>query len=309
MAKKMFDFNKNYKKFLIGYLAIFVVGIVIAAIWGVDLDINFKGGTRISYSYSGDITEKDIRATVDEAIEEKFEVSKSTSIAGDTSTFSISLVGNKSLSAEVQESITKALTEKFKDNKIELYDSNSVSPNIAGSFFLKSIVAVAIAAALVVVYVGIRFRKIGGVSAGITALIALVLDVLVTFFVCVFFRLQIDSNYIAVVLTILGYSLNDTIVAYDRIRENRKLYPEDSTYDLVNKSLNMVLVRNIVTSLTTFIAVLTVVAVSELFGLTTLRTFGIPMAFGVLSGSISSICISGPIWVVWQNKKKAKKAK
>jgi len=81
MAKKMFDFNKNYKKFLIGYLAIFVVGIVIAAIWGVDLDINFKGGTRISYSYSGDITEKDIRATVDEAIEEKFEVSKSTSIA------------------------------------------------------------------------------------------------------------------------------------------------------------------------------------------------------------------------------------
>ncbi len=309
MAKKMFDFNKNYVKFLIGYLAIFVVGIVIACIWGIDLDINFKGGTRISYSYSGDVAENDIRSTVDEAIEEKFEVSKSTSIAGDTNTFSISLIGNKSLSAETQESITKALTEKFKDNKIELYDSNSVSPNIAGSFFLKSLVAVAIAAALVVVYVGIRFRKIGGVSAGLAALVALVLDVLVTFFICVFFRLQIDSNYIAVVLTILGYSLNDTIVAFDRIRENRKLYPEDSTYDLVNKSLNMVLVRNIVTSLTTFIAVLTVVAVSELFGLTTLRTFGIPMAFGVLSGSVSSICIAGPIWVVWQSKKKAKKAK
>ena len=309
MAKKMFDFNKNYIKFFIGYLAIFVAGIIVAAIWGVDLDINFKGGTRISYSYSGDIAEKDISTAVDEAIKEKFEVSKSTSIAGDTSTFSISLVGNKSLDAETQENITKALTEKFTDNNIELYDSNSVSPNIAGSFFLKSIVAIVIAAALVVVYVGIRFRKIGGISAGISALVALVLDVLVTFFVCVFFRLQIDSNYMAVVLTILGYSLNDTIVAFDRIRENRKLYPEDSIDTLVNKSINMVLVRNIVTSLTTFIAVLTVVAVSELFGLTTLRTFGIPMAFGVISGSISSICVSGPIWVVWQNKKQAKKAK
>ncbi|MBR4072731.1 MAG: protein translocase subunit SecF [Clostridia bacterium] len=306
---KMFDFNKNYKKFMIAYLAIFVVGIVIAAIWGVDLDINFRGGTRISYSYSGDLAEKDIRNAVDEAIKEKFEVSKSTSIAGDTNTFSISLIGNKSLSAKTQESITKALTEKFKDSKIELYDSNSVSPNIAGSFFFKSMVAVAIAAALVVVYVGIRFRKIGGVSAGLAALVALVLDVLITFFTCVFFRLQIDSNYIAVVLTILGYSLNDTIVAFDRIRENRKLYPEDDIAELVNKSINMVLIRNIVTSLTTFIAVLTVVGVSELFGLTSLRTFGIPMAFGVLSGSITSICIAGPIWVIWQKKKLAKKAK
>jgi len=306
---KMFDFNKNYKKFVIVYLAIFVVGIVIAAIWGVDLDINFRGGTRISYSYSGDLAENDLRDAVSGAIKDKFEVSKSTSIAGDTKTFSISLVGNKSLSAETQENITKALTEKFKDSKIELYDSNSVSPNIAGSFFLKSMVAVAIAAALVVVYVGIRFRKIGGVSAGLAALVALILDVLVTFFTCVFFRLQIDSNYIAVVLTILGYSLNDTIVAFDRIRENRRLYPEDDIDVLVNKSINMVLIRNVVTSVTTFVAVLTVVGVSELFGLTTLRTFGIPMAFGVVSGSITSICIAGPIWVVWQKKKASKKAK
>jgi preprotein translocase SecF subunit len=199
------------------------------------------------------------------------------------------------------------LLKAFNDNNIELYDSTSVSANIAGSFFLKSLVAVAIAAALVVIYVGFRFRKIGGFSAGMTALVALVIDVLVTFFACVFFRLQIDSNYMAVILTILGYSLNDTIVAFDRVRENKKLYPELSGADNVNKSLNDVLVRNIVTSLTTFGAVLTVVAVSEIFGLTTLRTFGIPMAFGIISGSISSIFVSCPLWVVWQNKKAAKK--
>lgn len=306
---KMFDFNKNYKKFLIAYIAIFVVGVIVALVFGVDLDINFKGGTRITYSYTGEVAEKDVESAVKDIIKESFTVSKSTSIAGDTNTITLSLVGNKSLDAKDQEKITKAITDKFKDNKIELYDSTSVSPNIAGAFFLKSLVAVIIAAALVVVYVSIRFRKIGGFTAGISALIALVLDVLITFFTCVFFRLQIDSNYIAVILTILGYSLNDTIVSFDRIRENKRLYPEESTYDLVNKSLNNVLVRNVVTSVTTFLAVLTVVAVSELFGLTTLRTFGIPMAFGIISGSVSSICISGPIWVIWQEKRKAKKAK
>jgi len=306
MAKQI-NFNGIYKKVLLIYLVIFVIGAVLAVVWGVNLDINFKGGTRITYSYTGDITEDAVKKAVDDVIKEDFSVNMSTSLAGDTKTVSLSLVGNKSLDAKNQEKITSAMEKAFDKNKIELYDSTSVSANIAGSFFLKSLVAVAIAAALVVVYVGFRFRKIGGFSAGITALVALILDVLVTFFACVFFKLQIDSNYMAVILTILGYSLNDTIVAFDRVRENKKLYPDMTIADNVNLSLNSVLVRNIVTSLTTFGAVLTVVAVSELFGLTTLRTFGIPMAFGIISGSISSIFVSGPLWVVWQNKKAAKK--
>lgn len=309
MAKKMIDFNKNFKKIVIVYLAIFLVGVVLALVLGVKLDINFKGGARITYAYTGEIAEKDVQSALTDVVKEKYTVTKSTSIAGDTKTISLNLVGNKGISAKVQEDITKKLTEKFKDNKIELYDSNSVSPTIAGSFFLKSLVAVVIAAAFVVLYVGIRFRKIGGVSAGMTALVALVFDVLITFFVCVFFRLQIDSNYIAVVLTILGYSLNDTIVTFDRVRENRKLYPEDDLAESVNKSINMTLVRNIVTSVTTFVAVMTVVGVAEIFGLTSLRTFGIPMAFGIISGSISSLCIAGPLWVIWQNKKGKKKAR
>lgn len=301
------NFNGIYKKVLLVYAVIFVIGAIVAAIWGVNLDINFKGGTRITYSYTGEIKEAQVKKAVDKVIKEDFSVNLSTSLAGDTKTVSLSLAGNKSLGAANQEKITEAMEKAFEKNEIELYDSTSVSANIAGSFFLKSLVAVAIAAALVVVYVGFRFRKIGGFSAGITALIALILDVFVTFFACVFFRLQIDSNYMAVILTILGYSLNDTIVAFDRVRENKKLYPELSVADNVNLSLNSVMVRNIVTSLTTFGAVLTVVAVSELFGLTTLRTFGIPMAFGIISGSISSIFVSCPIWVVWQNKKAAKK--
>jgi preprotein translocase SecF subunit len=111
----------------------------------------------------------------------------------------------------------------------------------------------------------------------------------------------------AVVLTILGYSLNDTIVIYDRVRENRKLNPDMEIGDLVNMSVNKVMIRNIVTTVTTFLAVTTIIVVSEIYGLTTLRTFAIPMAFGLVSGAVTSLCVSGPLWVIWK-RYKAKKA-
>ena len=303
------DFNRVFKTVLIIYAAFFIVGIVFMFVpsFGVKLDINFSGGTKLAYSYEGDVDDAEIESAVKEVIDNSFTVSKSTSLAGDTKTFEITLVGRESISAETQEELTGKLTETFGDNDITLYNSNSVSPNIAETFFAKSLVAVLITAVLVVIYVGIRFRRIGGVSAAVTALLTLIFDVLVTFFVCVIFRLQIDSNYIAVVLTILGYSLNDTIVIYDRVRENERLNPDAEIGVLVNDSINMVKVRNIVTSVTTFIAVITIVVVSELFGLSSLRTFAVPMAFGIVSGGASSLFIAGPMWVIW-NRHKAKKA-
>ena len=304
------DFNKTLKIVLIIYLAIFLIGGVFAAIGGVDMDINFRGGTNISYSYSGEVAEKDFEAIVDSKIEQKFNLVQSTALAGDTQTFDITLAGKDALSAEKQEELTNALVAKFKDNDIKLYKSNAVSATMATTFFLKSLVAVLITAILVVIYVGIRFRKIGGVSAGLTALVALVFDVLIVFFSCVFFGLQIDLNFVAVVLTMLGYSLNDTIVIYDRIRENERHNPDMEIGELVNMSINKVLIRNIVTTVTTFLAVVTIIVVSEIYGLTTLRTFAIPMAFGLISGGISSVFVSGPLWVIWKRAtaKKTKKA-
>lgn len=309
MRKINIDFNKSLKKVLIVYAVIFLAGVVFIFVpgFGVKLDINFGGGTKISYSYTGDISDADIESTAKGVLDKSFTVSKSTSLAGDTKAFEIALVGKNSVSAEKQEELTKSLTEKFADNEIALYNSNSVSPTVAGSFFVKSVVAVVITAILVVIYVGIRFRRIGGVSAAVTALCALVFDVLITFFTCVLFKLQLDSNYIAVVLTILGYSLNDTIVIYDRVRENKRLMPDAEIGEVVNASINTTLKRNVITSLTTFVAVMTIVTVSELFGLSTLRTFAIPMAFGIVSGAVSSLFIAGPLWVRWR-RYKAKKA-
>ncbi len=306
MREFKIDFNKAFKWVVLVYAVIFIAGTVFS-FFGVNLDINFSGGTKISYSYTGDIADKDIEDTVKTVIKSPFTVSKSTALAGNTQTFEIALVGKDAVSAEDQKNLSGELEKKFKDNKIVLYNSNSVSPTVAGSFFLKALVAVVITSILVVIYVGFRFRKIGGVSAALTALCALVFDVLIAFFTCVFFGLQIDLNFMAVVLTILGYSLNDTIVIYDRVRENRKLNPDMEIGDLVNMSVNKVMIRNIVTTVTTFLAVATIIVVSEIYGLTTLRTFAIPMAFGLVSGAVTSLFVSGPLWVIWK-RYKAKKA-
>lgn len=309
MFKKNIDFVKSFKPALIGYAIFFALSIVLTVIFGINLDINFKGGTIITYSYQGELNLEDAEKIIEDTIDKPVDVSRSTGLAGTDERIVISLVGSVSLSTEQQKAIQDNLTKEYPDNKFELYDSNSVSPVIAGSFFTKSIVAVIIAGALVVLYIGIRFRKIGGVSAAITAFTALFIDVLVAFFTCTILRLQIDSNFIAVVLTLFGYSLNDTIVIYDRIRENRPIYPKMANGELVNISVNSVMSRTIVTSVATFVGVIMIVGVSEIFGLSSLRSFGIPMATGIVSGCISSLFISTPLWVLWKNKTGKKKAK
>ena len=302
MFSKTIDFNKTFKPVLIAYGIIMAICIILTLIFGVNLDINFKGGTRISYSYTGELSNDKVEETIKGVTKATVTVTQSTALAGDTQTVTLSFAGRDSVDAQTQQKLTEAMEKNFADNKPALYDSTSVSPTVATAFFIKTMVAVLIAALLVVIYIGFRFRKIGGISAAITAFVALVLDVLIAFFTCTVFNLPIDSNFMAVVLTILGYSLNDTIVIYDRVRENRRLFPDKSTADLVSESINSVKKRTIITTVTTILAILTIVIVSEIHGLTTLRSFAIPMATGLISGSISSLFISGPLWVIWKNK-------
>lgn len=300
---KMINTKKWFKVAAIAYAALIVVGLVITLVFGPKLDINFSGGTKISYSYTGDVAEKDFTDTVKTALDKEFTVSQNTSLISNDKSFVVTLAGKDSIAAEIQEKIVTALNTKFPSNNFAVLDSVSVSPTIAGSFFTKSLVAVLITAILVVVYVGIRFKKIGGVSASLTAFCALILDLLTAFFICVIFRLSIDMNFMAVVLTILGYSLNDTIVIYDRVRENKRLFPNMPLSENMDKSVTDTMVRNIVTTSTTVCAVLTIVVVSELFAITSLRSFAIPMIFGLISGCFSSLFISGPLWVMYKERK------
>ena len=307
------DFIKTLKPGIILYAVILAATIIGTAIFGAKLDINFKGGTMFTYTYTGEVSVANAENVIEDVLGEDVKITESTSLDGESKKLVVSLVADDSVSAEKQELMTEKLADTFKDNNITLYDSNSVNPSVASSFFLKSLCAVLIAAVFVVIYVGIRFRKIGGVSAGMFALVALVLDIMVCFGTVTFFRLTIDANFMAVVLTILGYSLNDTIVAYDRIRENKGYFPKMSMAENVNMSLNQVKTRTLTTSVTTFIAIITIIVVSEIFGMTTLRSFAIPMAIGVISGCLSSLFISAPLWVKWkaftEKRKKAVKSK
>ena len=153
-----------------------------------------------------------------------------------------------------------------------------------------------------------RFKKIGGWSAGVFALVALLLDVSNVYFTFIICRLPIDSNFIAVALMILGYSLNDTIVIYDRVRENRRLSsPKTDIGDIVNKSINQNLSRTINTSITTFAAITVVFIVSLIFDLPSVTSFALPMMVGIVSGCYTTNCIVGPLWVMWKKHGKKKK--
>ncbi len=301
---KNINFNKALKPVLIGYAVFCIIGIVFAFVWGgINLSIDFKGGTRIAYTYDGGVDFSTVETEVEAAIGKDVIVSENVGLSDESAkTLIITLVGEDAISTDDQMAIEDAILEVYPECGCEFSESKSVSPSLAGAFFLKCIVGVVIAGALVTVYVGIRFRKIGGVSAAITAFAALFLDVFVAFFTCTIFNLQIDMNFVAVILTLLGYSLNDTIVIYDRIREDKALYYNQPTAEVMNGAVNKVKKRTFVTTVTTFFAVMMIVIVSEFFGLTSLRSFAIPMAFGLISGCVSSLFVSAPLWVLWKNR-------
>ena len=309
------NFVGNLPKYLMLSGIILVAGIVANLIFGTVLSIDFSGGTQIDYTYVGEINatqlENDIEAStglnVTVVTGKQFTSAGDTAEQGETKKISVTLVEKGAVSLEAQSKIESVLAEKYAENQAHLLQASSVDASVGAEFLGKSVYAVGLASVLVILYIGIRFRKIGGLSAGVTAMIALIHDIFVAYFICIFFRLPIDDNFMAVVLTILGYSLNDTIIIYDRIRENERLYGKSKPIgELVNLSVNQTLGRTLVTAFATFIAITTVLVVALIFGLDSIMSFALPMSIGVISGSYSTICLASPIWVKWQEYKERK---
>ena len=313
MSDKKFDFYGKRKVFFGISIAIIVIGIICNIIFGVTLDIQFSGGSMISYTYNGTLDENELKDLVQEKTpgnQVTFSISKN--LAGNNEVgegyyLTIQFSGKNAIDAEVQSEISTALEEKYPDNNFEVSEFSSVDPTMGTKFFVKCLVAVAIASVLMVIYVTFRFKKIGGMSAGMMGLVALFHDMVIVYIVFVLFRMPIDSNFIAVILMILGYSLNDTIVIYDRIRENKaKLGPKAELVDVYNLSMTQCIRRTVFTSITTLVAIGSVYAVCLVYNITSIQSFALPMMFGVISGCYSSICIASPLWVVWQQHKIAK---
>lgn len=194
-------------------------------------------------------------------------------------------------------------------NSVKLITSNSVKPTVGKGFFIKCLVAMVIGALIITIYISLRFRRIGGLSAAIFASLALVHDILISYFVYVVFRIPLDDNFIAVVLTILGYSINGTIVIYDRIRANEKKYGSTKTVsEIVNMSVNGSFTRNVYTSLSTLIAVVAICIIAKIKNLDSIISFAFPMCVGICAGFYSSLFLSSPLWAMWRDHKLKKQA-
>ncbi len=310
MKKFNIDFYKNKKIYFALSIAVLVIGLICTIVIGPKLDLQFAGGAMIRYAVDGEVDSNEIASLVEEATGRTVSVTTNESLDGDGYQMTVSFAGNDSVSLEEQQQIAQELSGAYADRTFSVVESSSVDPTMGARFFQKCIVCMAITFVILLVYIALRFRKIGGLSAGVTAIIALLHDVLIVFFAFVIFGFSINDVFIAVVLTILGYSLNDTIVIYDRIRENRRLEPTKSVTALpgiVNKSLNQTMTRSILTSLTTFMALLVIFIVAVIFGLTTVETFALPMMVGVVVGCYSSICIAAPLYTMWTVHRAGKK--
>ncbi|MDR0822082.1 MAG: protein translocase subunit SecF [Oscillospiraceae bacterium] len=296
-----FDFVGKAKIAIAIPCVIFVAAIIVLLIFGADVAIEFRGGTMVTYSFVGDI---DLPAAEDLVNEQNLgasRVTEGTAFGTDLKTLTVAFSSNENMSADVQSELTDALQAAFSQHDLKVANSQDVNPSTGSTFFLKCLVAILFSFILLIIYIALRFKAVGGWSSGVFALVALLVDVFIVMSAFVFFRISIDANFIAVVLTILGYSINNTIVIYDRIRENRTLLGSKISYrDLVNISTVQSLTRSINTTAAVVLSLLAICVVSFIYGVDSIMSFAFPMLLGMISGLYTSIFLVGPMWVLWR---------
>lgn len=303
----MIQFYEKRRIFFAITAVVMIAGIVSLFINGVNLSIQFKGGAILKYSFEGSLDENKVASRASEILNRNAEVQVVTDMATGSKKIVLNLAGNSGLAADEQERLDSALKTEFADADLELSESNVVEPFIGMRFLRNGLTAIAVSFVFIILYVWYRFKRISGLSAGVIALMALIHDVLIVFFTFTIFRIPINDSFIAVTLTIIGYSINDTIVIYDRIRENKSLYPKMPLEELMDKSVTQSLKRSINTSLTTVISVLIVYIFAVMYNIESIKTFALPMMMGLVTGLYSSVCLTGSVWVMWQKRQKSRR--
>jgi preprotein translocase SecF subunit len=284
-------------------LTIMLIGIIFAIKDGVILDIQFKGGAILKYTYVGEIDENAAADIAEAKLNRLVTTQLTTDFATNEERIIFNLTGEYGVNASDQKAFDTALKEQFPDAQLNLFESNMVEKYFGDKFLRQGVMAVLLAAVLIVLYVWIRFKMMGGLSAGFMALVALCHDVLIVFFTCVIFRIPIGDSFIAVALSILGYSINDTIVIYDRIRENSKALVGVPVETITDLSITQSMMRSINTNIAVMVSVSLVFIIASLHDIQSIQSFALPMAVGSISGCYSTICIAGPLWVMWKKRK------
>ena len=307
--KKQVNFVGLRKRFLTFSACLMAAIVLCAVVLGVHLDTEFTGGAMITLSYENSFEMSVVQKAASEALGSNgLTLQTGENVATGEQTLKISMPGTETVTTDEVQTLLDSLNESCPDNSFAQLSLSNVSAAMGTKFLQKSLVAVVFALVLILAYIAYRFKNIGGLTGGMMAVLALLNDLMVVFGTFVLLRVPLDGNFIAAMLTILGYSIKDTVVVYDRIRENRGLLGKKAGFqELVNHSINQSARRTIITTVTTVMALGVMCIVSKLYGLDSIFTFAFPLMMGMLSGVYTSLCVSTSAWVAWSERKNAKK--
>ena len=280
----MINFNKFYKLFNLISLSLVVISILLLFFKGLNFGVDFKGGTLIELRANDkNINVTSLRQSFNKMNLGDFNVKK----FGNEDDFLIK-IEKKNTSANAIEIIKKELTSSiggsFNFRRVE-----NVGPKVSAELLKSGVIAIALSLAAMLFYIWIRFEW----QFSLGAILALFHDVIITLGFFSLLNLEINLSIVAAVLTIVGYSMNDTVVIYDRVRENLRKFSDIKIFELTNISINETLSRTIITSFTTLLALVSI----YLFGGEILKGFSLAMIMGVVFGTYSSIYIANPILV------------
>lgn len=276
------DIIKQRKKFYIISAVVIIIGLISMAVSGLNFGIDFTGGTLIQLDLEKQAPIEEVRDVMDE-----FDKDAEIIFSGDNKQ-EVIIKSTLNLSREESTRIFEKYKEEFNLETDKPEQVEAIGATIGKEIQKKALLSVLIASIGILIYVSIRFE----IKFGVAAVLGLVHDVLVMLSIYAVFKLPIDSTFIAAILTVIGYSINDTIVIFDRMRENLKLTKGKDVSALINISVKQTIRRTLSTSFTTL------VMIGLLFALGTeaIRSFALPLMLGVVVGTYSSLFVASPIW-------------
>ena len=269
-------------------LIIIVIGMGFIATKGLNLGIDFKGGTAITINMKQSFDKLDVDKIIDKYAKGEY-LSKT---VNDGKEIEIT-VKSDALSADKTATMLKEIKTQFKSSS--LISENAIGASIGNELKSKALMALIVAMIFMLVYVGIRFEF----KFAASAIFALIHDILITITVYAVFQIAINATFIAAILTVVGYSINDTIVIFDRIRENQRIMRKSSIEDITNTSVTQTMARSINTVVTVLICVFSVWVFVP-----SIRDLSGPLLIGIGVGCYSSIFIASPMWVFLKNRGK-----
>ena len=289
-----FDFVKHRNKFFLASGILVLVGILSILFFNLNYGVDFKAGTNMDISVGETITKEQAQEVLDATITKEAIVT-----VGGTSNSHASLRFDEVLDQADTKKLEAAFAAKFGDQVSA--EVNVVSPDMAQELGIKTIYAVIIASLAIMLYVMIRFEWRFALAANI----AILYDAFVVVAVFSIFQLEVDLPFIAAVLTTIGYSINDKIVIFDRIRENQR-FSKNKTFDQLSEMVNQSLWQTMARNVYTVLAVLIIATCLFLFGNESIKLFALAKMIGLASGAYSSVCIASPLWMLLKSKEKVK---